>query len=307
MRDAAAAAAPSLRVQTVLYGNPATATRRSLTSLARACQQAKQDGILGTVSLYVGDSSSLPALNATERAELEATLVDHGIDSFQYDFFDANLGSAGGHNRLLTLFEQDLLLVLNPDVVADPFLINELFLPLDEPLVGVVEARQLPLEHPKPYDHGTGETPWVTTACALVRRTVLDQVGGFDAESFFLYCDDVDWSWRARLAGHRLVLQPSARVFHDKRIDERGHLVIGDAMIYYSAEAALFMFHKYSRRDLVDHYLRVFEAGAEERPLEAQAAREYRARVAAGRVPEPLDPEGRVATFVNGQYAAHRF
>ena len=48
---------------------------------------------------------------------------------------------------------------------------------------------------------------------ALYRRTFLDDVGAFE-ESFFLYLEDVDLAWRARLAGWTCAAAPDARVLH---------------------------------------------------------------------------------------------
>jgi GT2 family glycosyltransferase len=48
---------------------------------------------------------------------------------------------------------------------------------------------------------------------ALYRRALLDDVGLFD-ESFFMYLEDVDLAWRARLAGWRCLYAPAARVVH---------------------------------------------------------------------------------------------
>jgi GT2 family glycosyltransferase len=50
-------------------------------------------------------------------------------------------------------------------------------------------------------------------AAPLCRRAVMKELGGYD-EEFFLYYEDVDLSWRARLLGYRAVLVPSARVVH---------------------------------------------------------------------------------------------
>jgi len=50
-------------------------------------------------------------------------------------------------------------------------------------------------------------------AAMLVPRSVLERVGLLDADLFFLY-EDVDWSLRARRAGHRIYLAPAARVWH---------------------------------------------------------------------------------------------
>jgi GT2 family glycosyltransferase len=48
---------------------------------------------------------------------------------------------------------------------------------------------------------------------ALYRRSMLEQVGGFD-ETFFGYLEDVDVAWRARMAGWRCVYEPRAVVHH---------------------------------------------------------------------------------------------
>jgi GT2 family glycosyltransferase len=47
---------------------------------------------------------------------------------------------------------------------------------------------------------------------ALVVATLAD-IGLLD-ESFFLYCEDVDWSLRARQRGYRVVFEPRAVVVH---------------------------------------------------------------------------------------------
>jgi GT2 family glycosyltransferase len=49
---------------------------------------------------------------------------------------------------------------------------------------------------------------------ALYRRAMLDEIGGFD-RGFFLYLDDADVAWRARMAGWRALYEPRALVWHD--------------------------------------------------------------------------------------------
>jgi GT2 family glycosyltransferase len=48
---------------------------------------------------------------------------------------------------------------------------------------------------------------------ALYRRSMLAEIGGFDA-SFFAYLEDVDVAWRARMMGWRCVYAPAALVHH---------------------------------------------------------------------------------------------
>jgi GT2 family glycosyltransferase len=55
---------------------------------------------------------------------------------------------------------------------------------------------------------------FTAVACsAIYPRRVLDEVGWFD-EDFFAGYEDVDWSFRARLRGYRIVNVPSSRVYH---------------------------------------------------------------------------------------------
>ena len=50
-------------------------------------------------------------------------------------------------------------------------------------------------------------------SAALFRRTLLEEVGGFDAD-FFLYCEDTDLGLRARWAGWKCLYVPDALVEH---------------------------------------------------------------------------------------------
>ena len=53
----------------------------------------------------------------------------------------------------------------------------------------------------------------VNTAGMLVRRTVLESLGGFDRQ-LPIFGNDIDFGWRAASAGHRTLIVPQAVVFH---------------------------------------------------------------------------------------------
>jgi len=57
------------------------------------------------------------------------------------------------------------------------------------------------------------DVPMLIGAALLVRREVIDQIGGFD-EQFEMYSEDHEWCWRMRKAGWRVVFDPSATVTH---------------------------------------------------------------------------------------------
>lgn len=53
----------------------------------------------------------------------------------------------------------------------------------------------------------------VCGAAAIYRGSALAAIGGFD-EQLYAYCEDTDWSFRARLSGYGCRYVPSARVYH---------------------------------------------------------------------------------------------
>jgi GT2 family glycosyltransferase len=54
---------------------------------------------------------------------------------------------------------------------------------------------------------------WVSGACLLTRRSLLESLSGFD-ESFFLYSEDVDLCARVRAAGLSILFTPEVEVVH---------------------------------------------------------------------------------------------
>jgi len=57
------------------------------------------------------------------------------------------------------------------------------------------------------------EVAGASGAVALLRREMLEELGGFDV-SFFGYLEDVDLAWRARMAGWRALYEPAAVGYH---------------------------------------------------------------------------------------------
>jgi N-acetylglucosaminyl-diphospho-decaprenol L-rhamnosyltransferase len=57
------------------------------------------------------------------------------------------------------------------------------------------------------------EAEWVSFACALIRREVIEDVGLLD-EGYFMYFEDSDYCRAARAAGFRIGYLPSAHVVH---------------------------------------------------------------------------------------------
>lgn len=64
------------------------------------------------------------------------------------------------------------------------------------------------------WDHSTVKNvDWISGAALFVKGEVIDKIGMFD-EKFFMYCEDVDWCFRAHKAGFLVTYVPSAVVTH---------------------------------------------------------------------------------------------
>ena len=189
---------------------------------------------------------------------------------------DDNRGYTVANNQGLALARGTYVLLLNTDAALEPGCLDALVARLDsDPGAGVVgprltygdgrwqrwtAGREPRLPAVAAYHLLVDRTPWgarrglylgadvteafcpdwVSSACLLVRRTVLEQLGGLD-ERLFCYMDDVDLGARARAAGWRVWYEPSAQAVH----------LMGQSTTRRtgrSSPAALRSFHRYYAR-----------------------------------------------------------
>jgi len=295
-----------LQIQTVLFNNDFESLERAVKALSRACELAIGAGVISRAILRLGDCSPFQSLDDAKLERLQ--VAGRRVPLVVYHWFDgANLGSARGHNELASRTDDDtdFLWIQNPDVIVSPRLFEQVLAPFHQPGVGQVEAKQLPVEHPKEYDRATGETEWTTTACVMTPLALFRALDGFDADTFFLYCDDVDLAFRIRELGLRLIFQPAASCFHDKRLGEAAEWQPSTAEVIYGAEAALMMAQKWSYPEFLQQTLAIFESSHE--PHLRRAADVFMARRSAGTLPIPRDPNHEVARFSGHFYTKHRF
>ncbi|MGH9068410.1 MAG: glycosyltransferase family 2 protein [Acidimicrobiales bacterium] len=199
--------------------------------------------------VVVDNGSADGSVRSLVRADPEVVVVDPG----------RNLGYGAGVNRGLAAGGAEMVLVANPDIVVAPGTVAALVESLDARReVGLVgprveepdgtlypSARTFPsltdsighgfvgLVAPgnpwsrrykmAAWDHCEArEVDWVSGACFLARRALLDALGGFD-ESYFMYSEDVDLCWRAARAGWRVTYQPAATVTHVQGVSAEHH------------------------------------------------------------------------------------
>ena len=157
---------------------------------------------------------------------VELNVIDNGAalpwpeSDLKFHKFDSvgNIGFGKGMNLLMAAAFSDSatswFLCVNPDGVLHYKVLSELLSSADAFPDSLIAARQFPEEHPKEYDPDTLDVSWASGACLLIPRRIYETVGGFDPD-FFMYMEDIDYSWRARAAGFSVKFAPKALFGHD--------------------------------------------------------------------------------------------
>lgn len=83
------------------------------------------------------------------------------------------------------------------------------------------------------------EVDFVSGADLMVRKSVLDEVGFFD-EDFFLYYEDVELQYRIKKAGHKIYINPNAKIAHLEGASSKNRVVRRK----YALEAEYLFFKK---------------------------------------------------------------
>jgi GT2 family glycosyltransferase len=178
--------------------------------------------------------------------------TDETVPVVQRDFPDvsvfalgANGGLARAQNAGIAASRGEYVVVLNNDTEAEPDWLERLVAAADAHPEAWAVAGKLRLWDRRTVLHAAGdgfgvdgvpvnlgvweedrgqwdEGHWLwgpQGGAALFRRSALDAlsadgIGTPYDESFFMYCEDVDLNWRARLAGYETAFVPDAVVYH---------------------------------------------------------------------------------------------
>ena len=159
---------------------------------------------------------------------------------------EENFGFAGGYNRALRLIEADYYVLLNSDVEVSPGWLDTLIAFMeDNPDAGVCQPKIRSLSNRGFFEYAGAaggyidrfgypfcrgrilsniekdegqydeeqQCFWASGACMMVRSDLYHYLGGLD-ELFFAHMEEVDFCWRAKLAGHQVWAVPQAVVYH---------------------------------------------------------------------------------------------
>ncbi len=248
---------PSPGLQRVRYrlpGNPLisiiipTASRRA-TIRAQECwmvahcvQSIRRRSTYRNLEIVVVDNNDMPHPLAKTLDELEVRRV-HYTDRFNLAQ-KINLGAC--HAR------GDYFLLMNDDMeVISPDWVESMLEYAQWPEIGLVGAKlffengnlqhagvtfvgQLPFHH---FYNQPGEHPgyWggnvlvrnysaVTGACTLMRRSIFEEIGGYDP-AFPLNFNDIDFCMKVLDTHRRIVYQPNAQLYHYESVSKEGTFV----------------------------------------------------------------------------------
>ncbi|HBU27627.1 TPA: hypothetical protein DEB00_00745 [Candidatus Uhrbacteria bacterium] len=201
-----------------------------------ACMQSLQDLNYDRdrVCLIVVDN---PSPSGTARAYLEKPwLHDAHIPKMHLIDSPVNDGFSGGHNRAYEharTWGAEYLYLLNQDARVDPHVLNAaIAYATQHPQEAIVQSlivseqdhthvdsygnvlhylgfgyQDPDLVSGRPHFYGSG-------AGLLVRVDALDHIGGLFETSYFMYHEDVDLAWRARLGGYGVGVAHDSIVYH---------------------------------------------------------------------------------------------
>jgi GT2 family glycosyltransferase len=191
--------------------------------------RAARRSVSGGTELIVVLNRSSERGRAALRQSDDVIVIDPGT----------NLGFAGGANAGIARASGDWIALVNDDCMVEPSALAELVAAGEtDSAIGSVAAHVRFADRPETINSAGIEVDVLgiaterllgepvtasesdltevfgaSGAAALYRRTMLEQIGGFD-ESFFAYLEDADVAWRARMAGWRCLYAPAAVVHH---------------------------------------------------------------------------------------------
>ncbi len=197
------------------------------------CVKSVQKSTYGNVDIIVVDNNSGDGLEKELEKLPDILFIQSG----------KNLGYTGGNNigiKKALERDADYVFILNPDTTIEEDAIGNLVATAELEKAGIVgpkilfaddkkdtiwyaggildlanvlgKHRGVDEKDKKQYDT-IEETEFVTGGAIFVRRDVFEKIGFFD-DRYFMYLEDVDFCYRAKKAGFKVLYVPTAEVFH---------------------------------------------------------------------------------------------
>ena len=159
---------------------------------------------------------------------------------------DKNYGFAEGYNQAIRKIDSEYIVLMNQDVAVSSNWLPPLLALMDtDPSIGAVHPRIHAHLQPQQFEYAgaaggwidkygytfcrgrvfdvteedhnqygqDAEVFWASGACMLVRKKVYESLGGLDG-SFFAHMEEIDFCWRLKNAGYKVMYCAGAVVFH---------------------------------------------------------------------------------------------
>jgi GT2 family glycosyltransferase len=191
----------------------------------------------------------LDSLELDTSAEAEVLVIDNGPEGDEIEQArrrnavhvlgdGVNLGYAAGSNLGAHSASGEVLFFLNPDTVVEPGTLGALARRLEDKSIAIAMPRLRLLDEPELLNsrgaavHLSGlawsdgfrvpassvdgplEIAYANGSVLGIRRALFEELGGF-TEEYFIYLEDLELGWRARMRGLRVVLDPAGDVLHE--------------------------------------------------------------------------------------------
>jgi GT2 family glycosyltransferase len=204
---------------------------------------------------YEDTKECLQSLRKTAYGNYKVVLVDNGSDDnsgfrlheeypeTHFIHNDENLGYPEGNNvgiRYAMDKGAEYAVLLNSDIIVDPDYLTALVdVAESDERIGIVGSKVLFYHQPNVIQTAGGKINWwlgriknyggpdtgqydkimerdyVYGTCMLIKRQVIERIGGLDPQ-FFFSIEEYDYCPRARQAGFKTMYAPKSRIWHKK-------------------------------------------------------------------------------------------
>ena len=243
--------------------------------------------------LRAGEGSDIEVIVVDNNSkDGSAAMVTDKFPSVTYIANTSNLGFSKANNQGVAIATGEYILFLNPDTVMPEDFFSKTLPYLDaHPTIGALGPRlidgkgQFAPDSKKSFpslsvalfkttglnkifskstfinkyysvhigEHETAEIDVLSGCCMFVRKTAIIDAGGAFDEDYFMYCEDVDLSYRIKKAGYQNIYYPEVDLIHYKGESTRKTTlsyvrIFNEALVtfvkkhYSKQNAALFIF-----------------------------------------------------------------
>ncbi|UCH71923.1 MAG: glycosyltransferase, partial [Thermoplasmatales archaeon] len=180
--------------------------------------------------------------------ENEKVLIDRKFFNFAKTFrLKKNLGFTGGNNWALNKAKGKYIVLLNNDTIVNSNWLNPLVTIMEkDKKIAVVQPKIRSMQNRKYFDYagaaggfidkygypftrgrifnsqevdrgqydGEAEIFWASGSACMIRRSIINKVGGLFSENLFNYMEEIDFCWRVWRAGYVVKFISESIVYH---------------------------------------------------------------------------------------------